>query len=223
VTVERVVLAVDVVCLALREERLWVLLGQRESEPFAGRWALPGGVLLPRESLDEAAERLLEERTGLRRAGYLEQLYTFGDVDRDPRGRTVSVAYYLVLPRGEYGIRAGRGMLSVAWHPLDQLPELAFDHATIVRYARTRLGQKIDYTPLAFSILPETFTMGDLRAIHEAILGHELHPSNFVRQMMARWDLAPVPGERDRRTRRPARLYRYIGAREISGPPREKL
>jgi 8-oxo-dGTP diphosphatase len=219
--VERVVLAVDVVCLALRAHGLYVLLGQREDEPFAGYWALPGGVLLPQESLDEAAARLLEERTGLHRAGYLEQLYTFGDVDRDPRGRTVSVAYYLVLPRGEYAIRAGRGMLAVDWHRLDDLPlpTLAFDHAAIVRYARARLSQKIEYTPLAFSILPETFTMGDLRAVHEAVLGQDLHPSNFVRQMMARWDLAPVPGERDRRTRRPARLYRYIGAREIAGPP----
>jgi 8-oxo-dGTP diphosphatase len=108
---------------------------------------------------------------------------------------------------------------AAAWHPVDALPPLAFDHGGIAGYANWRLKQKIDYTPLAFHVLPETFTMADLRRVYEAVHGQVFDPSNFNRQMLARWDLAPVPGARDRRTRRPARLYRYIGPRQIPGPP----
>ncbi len=215
---ERVVLAVDVVCFALTEGRLTVLLTQRAEEPFAGLWALPGGVVRVDEPLEAAAARILAERTGVWGA-YLEQLYTFGDPGRDPRGRTVSVAYFALLPGGEQPARSGRGVGSVAWYPADALPPLAFDHGRIAAYARWRLIQKITYTPLAFHVLPETFTLGDLRAFHEAIEGRAYDPSNFAKQMLARWDLAPVPGVRDRRTRRPARLFRYIGPRVIIGPP----
>jgi 8-oxo-dGTP diphosphatase len=102
---------------------------------------------------------------------------------------------------------------------VDGLPQLAFDHARIAAYARRRLAQKLTYTPLAFHVLPETFTLGDLRTLYEAVDGRRYDPSNFPKQMLARWDLAPLPGVRDRRTRRPARLYRYIGPREIAGPP----
>jgi 8-oxo-dGTP diphosphatase len=216
--IERVALAVDVACFALDEGRLMLLLVRRTEEPFAGAWALPGGVVRAEEALDNAAARILRERTGIEGI-YLEQLYTFGDPERDPRGRTVSVVYYTLLPDAQKLHEGGRGVGAVAWHPVDALPPLAFDHQRIAEYARWRLTQKIAYTPLIFHVLPETFTMGDLRAIHEAIEGRAYDPSNFARQMLARWDLAPVPGARDRRTRRPARLFRYIGPREIVGPP----
>ena len=213
----QVVLAVDLVCFALTDGVLKLLLIRRAAEPFAGWWALPGGAVGEHEGLDEAGARLLDERTGLA-ATYLEQLYTFGDPGRDPRGRTVSVAYYALLP-DEPRPRLGRDVAEAAWHPVEALPPLAFDHPRIAAYARWRLAQKITYTPLAFRVLPETFTLGGLRAVHEAIAGQRHDPSNFARQMLARWDLAPVPGAKDRRTRRPARLFRYIGSREIAGPP----
>ena len=213
----RVALAVDLACFALAEGGLELMLVRRSEEPFAGEWALPGGAVGPDEGLDAAAERILAERTGLA-AAYLEQLYTFGDPGRDPRGRTVSVAYYALLT-GRPRPLAGRGVLEAGWRPVEALPPLAFDHGRIAAYARWRLAQKITYTPLAFRALPERFTMGDLRAVHEAIAGQAYDPSNFARQMLARWDLAPVPGAKDRRTRRPARLFRYIGSREIAGPP----
>lgn len=216
--IERAALSLDVVCFSLDGDVLSVLLVGRAEEPFAGMWALPGGIVRADERLDDAACRILAERTDVRSA-YLEQLYTFGDPGRDPRGRTVSVAYMALLPRGEHPIQAGRGVDRVAWWPVAALPALAFDHAEIAAYAYQRLQQKIGYAPLVFRVLPETFTMADLRRVHEAILGYPLHPSNFVRQMLSRWDLAPVSGVRDRRTRRPARLYRYIGPREIPGPP----
>jgi 8-oxo-dGTP diphosphatase len=216
---ERVVLSVDVACFALDGERLMLLLVQRAEEPFAHAWALPGGAVRPDEPLDAAAARLLTERTGIRSV-YLEQLYTFGDPGRDPRGRTVSVTYFALLNAAEQvPVRPGRGVDDVGWWPVDGLPQLAFDHARIAAYARRRLAQKLTYTPLAFHVLPETFTLGDLRTLHEAVDGRRYDPSNFPKQMLARWDLAPLPGVRDRRTRRPARLYRYIGPREIAGPP----
>lgn len=218
---ERVVLAVDVACFALRADGLAVLLVRRAAEPFAGQWALPGAAIRPSERLEDGAARALAERTGI--AGtYVEQLYTFGDPGRDPRGRAVSVAYYALLPHGACpDLRVGRAVGEVAWHAAERLPPLAFDHARIATYARQRLAQKLTYAPLAFAVLPETFTMGDLRAVHEAVDGRAYDPSNFVKQMLGRWDLAPVPGARDRRTRRPARVYRYIGPRAIPGPPPE--
>jgi 8-oxo-dGTP diphosphatase len=217
-------LTIETVCFALIEGELQVLLVKRASEPFVESWALPGGDIHLDEPFDSAAQRILSESAGLWGV-YLEQLYTFGDPGRDPRGRAVSIAYYALLPSMSIGsgmtvARPGRGWADAAWYPVDGLPgPLAFDHGRIVSYARWRLSQKISYTPLAFHLLPEHFTMSDLRGVYEAIVGEEYDPSNFTRQMLARWDLAPVPGTRDRRSRRPARLYRYIGPKEIPGGP----
>lgn len=221
-SIARVTVAVDVACFALLEGRLRLLLVRRGGAPFAGDWALPGGVVRDRETLGAAATRLLDERAGLAVA-YLEQLYTFDDPDRDPRGRTLSVAHYAILPplaADPPAPRPGREVDALRWADPDDLPDLAFDHARIAAYARRRLAQKVAYTPLAFRLLPEKFTLADLRAVHEAIEGRRYtHQSNFQTVMRARWDLARVPGEFDRRTRRPAQLYRYAGPREIAGPP----
>jgi 8-oxo-dGTP diphosphatase len=221
-SIDRVAVSVDVACFALRDGVLALLLVQRQAEPFAGSWALPGGVVQGREALDAAAGRILAERTGLTVA-YLEQLYTFGDPDRDPRGRTLSVAYYALLPlAAEVAPQPGRGVEALRWAPVDDLPPLAFDHARIAAYARQRLAQKVAYAPLAFLLLPEQFTMADLRHVHEAIEGRPYtHLSNFQTLMRARWDLLRVPGALDRRTKRPAQLYRYAGPLAISGPPEE--
>src|SRR5579875_2986908 len=145
--VAQVALSLDVVAFALFEQSLHLLLMQRADAPFAHCWALPGGVVGADERLDDAARRTLAERTGVREV-YLEQLYAFGDPGRDPRGRTISVAYYTLLPLGEHPAVAGRGALAVSWHALDALPDLAFDHAEIVAYARSRLIQTLGATPL---------------------------------------------------------------------------
>src|SRR5688572_25555323 len=138
VEVQRVALAVDVACFALRDGVLELLLVRRSAEPFAGMWALPGGVVGADEPLDGAARRVLADRTGVWGA-YLEQLYTFGDPGRDPRGRTVSVAYYALLPGEPPAPRAGRDVEGLAWYPAMALPPLAFDHGQIAEYARWRL------------------------------------------------------------------------------------
>jgi 8-oxo-dGTP diphosphatase len=218
-------LTVDIACFALAERELRILLVRRNEEPFSGAWSLPGGEVAPEEPLDDAAQRVLSETTGLWGV-FLEQLYTFGDPGRDPRGRAISVSYNAILPSGvpatrqRAATRLGRSIDEAAWFPIERLPgPLAFDHGRIASYARWRLAQKILYTPLAFFLLPESFTMADLRAVHEAVTGEQYDPSNFSRQMLARWDLSPVPGSRDRRARRPARLFHYIGPREITGGP----
>jgi 8-oxo-dGTP diphosphatase len=229
------VLSVDVACFQIDagaplEMALSLLLVRRRAAPFAARWALPGGIVTEHEGLDQAARRVLERRTGIAlpaagatRGAYAEQLYTFGDPGRDPRGRTVSVAYYALLPIGHrYDVRAGEGVDAVAWYPAQALPPLAFDHARIAAYARRRLRAKIGYTPLVFRVMPETFTIGDLREQYEKILGAPLHPSNFMRQMLARWDIAPVVGVREKKERRrPARVYRYTGSLDVEGTPTE--
>jgi 8-oxo-dGTP diphosphatase len=217
-------ITIDTVCFALIEGDLQVLLVQRRDEPFAGSWSLPSGDIQLDEPFDDAAQRILSESAGLWGV-YLEQLYTFGDPGRDPRGRAVSITYYALMPSMSMdarirNARPGKDVADAAWHRVDDLPgPLAFDHGRIIAYARWRLSQKITYTPLAFHLLPESFTMSDLRGVYESVVGEEYDPSNFARQMMARWDLAPVPGARDRRSRRPARLFRYIGPREIPGGP----
>lgn len=222
----QLLMTVDIACFALVERELKILLIRRRDEPFAGAWSLPGGPVGADEPLDEAGQRVLSDSTGLWGL-YLEQLYTFGDPGRDPRGRAISVAYYAILPPGaldghQRGLARGvrRAATESGWFTVDQLPgPLAFDHGRIAAYARWRLAQKILYTPLAFYLLPESFTMADLRSVYESIVGERYDPSNFARQMMARWDLAPVPGTRDRRSKRPARLFHYIGPREIEGGP----
>lgn len=221
--IDRVAVAVDVACFALREGALRLLLVRRQAAPFADTWALPGGVVRGHEPLETAARRILAERTGLAVA-YLEQLYTFGDPDRDPRGRTLSVAYYALLPPTALADAAqpGRAVGELRWADADELPELAFDHGRIAAYARQRLAQKLAYSPLAFYLLPKKFTMADLRRVHEAIEGRRYtHLSNFQTLMRTRWDLLRVPGEFDRTSKRPAQRYRYGGALDVPGPPGE--
>ena len=204
------VVEVDVVAFAIAHQRLRCLLVRRADPPFAGSWALPGVGLGFAERLDVAAQRALAERTSLQlEPAFLEQLYTFDGPDRDPRGRTVSVAYVALLPLdAAVDVSPGRGVDAVEWHALDDLPRLAFDHAAIVDSARERVAAKVDYAPLAFRVLPDEFTMRDLRAVHEVLSGHPyVHETNFWRQMTTRWRLQET-GRFARGRGRPAALYR---------------
>jgi 8-oxo-dGTP diphosphatase len=171
-------------------------------------WALPGGFVKIDEDLETAAERELEEETGLQGA-YLEQLYTYGNPDRDPRGRVVSVAYFALIPSNE-PIRSSGGSdaAKAKWHPLGQLPQLAFDHAEIIEYALRRLRYKLEYTAVGFELLPETFTLTQLQQTYEIILGEALDKRNFRRRILDAGVIEPTPHKRSDGGR-PARLYRY--------------
>lgn len=201
---------VDLVLMTVAEERLAVLLQRRAAEPFAGLLALPGGFVGVDETLDAAARRVLADKAGFApgEGAWLEQLYTFGDPARDPRMRTVSVAYFALLP-AEQLATAVRGAGDLTLAPVMALPApLAFDHAAIIAAAHARLQGKLDYTPVALALLPGRFTLRDLQAVHEAILGKPLNKPAFRRRMIdTGW--IEATGEREAVTNfRPAELYR---------------
>src|SRR6188474_3448489 len=152
----RPALTVDIVVFALDEKDLQVMLVQRDLKPFAGEWALPGGFVRVDESLDEAARRELEEETGLKGI-FLEQLYSFGELGRDPRERVVTVAYYALVNLAGHDVKASTDARNAAWFSVNDLPKLAFDHKRILRAAHDRLRAKVQYQPLGFELLPENF------------------------------------------------------------------
>jgi len=204
----RPALTVDIVIFTLRENRLQLLLIQRREQPYAGMWALPGGFVRVDESLEEAASRELSEETGVSEA-YLEQLYTYGDVDRDPRGRVVTVAYFALIPAGApVRSEGGSDARQARWHPLESLPALAFDHREIVTYALRRLRYKLEYTAACFELLPDEFTLSEIQQTYELILGEKLDKRNFRRRILEAGIIEPTPRQRSGEGR-PARLYRY--------------
>lgn len=222
---ERPSVTVDLVLFGVRGRRLCALLTPRDQPPHAGRWALPGGFVGIREDLDAAAARVLREKVGIV-AAHLEQLYTFGAVDRDPRMRVVTVAYLALLrePQFEDAIRAGAvGAATLDGEPLQALDakgaslELAFDHRHILSLARGRMRGKIDYSDVAFALLPERFTLRALQDVHEAVLGATLNKPAFRRRMLDRGGLAATGAREEDASHRPAELYRVVAA-EPSAP-----
>lgn len=205
---ERPRLAVDVVIFSLRNRALQVLLIRRRYPPFKGRWAIPGGFVHVDESLEQAARRELEEETGVRDV-YLEQLYTFGEPQRDPRGRVISVAYVALVPAAVTA-QAGDDAAQAGWHPVQALPALAFDHAEIVHYALQRLRYKLEYTAVGFELLPDEFTLSELQTAYEIVLGEQLDKRNFRRRILESGVLEETGRFREGEAQgRPARLYRY--------------
>ena len=194
---------------------------RRSEHPFKDCWALPGGFVKVMESrhqqgedVDEAAARELHEETRLDpRNVYLEQLYTFGKAGRDPRMRVVTVAYYaLVRPDLAPFVEAGGDVYGATWHSAGKLPKLAFDHAEIIEMAIERVRGKIDYTNLAFELVPPTFTIAELRAVHEVLKGAHYDPGNFRRRfqrMLTDGVIARAPGKRHTASK-PALVYRFV-------------
>jgi 8-oxo-dGTP diphosphatase len=211
---EPVGLTVDVVLLTIRAGQLSVLLVHRERPPYAGRWALPGGAVAPGESLDDAARRVVAVRAGLGSpSGHLEQLRTWGNPDRDPRGRTISVAYLGLTP--DLASPSVSGTAARFWPVADlgtpEGPELAFDHAAIVAEGVERARAKLEYTPLAAAFVEEPFTLADLRRIYEAVWGTHVHPANFRRKVLSTEGFVVPVGETapsGPEGGRPADLYR---------------
>ena len=201
---------VDIVIFTIQSGTLRVLLVKRATAPFQGQFAIPGGFVHEDEDLDQAALRELREETGVADV-YLEQLYSFGDVGRDPRGRVITVAYFALIS-ADRPLRAGTDAAEAEWWPMDQLPTLAFDHARILNYALERLRNKLEYTTVGFQLLPEKFTLTELQEVYEAILGKNLDKRNFRRKLSLLKILKPLPEYR-RGGQRPAQLYRFVAAR----------
>src|SRR4051794_15988916 len=211
---------VDLVVLTVRAERLVVLLVDRGVEPFRGRLALPGGFVQPEEGLLDAAYRELREETGLSSLGHLEQLGTYGDPDRDPRMRVVTVAH-LVLAPDLPTPWAGSDASAARWVPVDELPAqgLAFDHDRIVADGVERARAKLEYTPLGAAFCPPEFTVAELRRVYETVWGTGLDPRNFHRKVTGTPGfLAPTGATTTRDGGRPAQLYRVGTVAQLHPP-----
>jgi ADP-ribose pyrophosphatase YjhB (NUDIX family) len=208
VGVDNVIFSVDTT-----QNRLLVLLVMRHDEPFVGQWSCPGTLVRQGESLENAAYRVLSEKIRVHNL-YLEQLYTFGGPDRDPRETSYDVRYlsvsYFALVRFEEAELIADGVSGIAWYPLEQLPPLAFDHSEIVAYGYRRLRNKLEYSPIAFDVLPEKFTLGDLYQLYTTVLGEGFADySNFRTRLLKLGFLSDTGHKTSRGAGRPASLYRF--------------
>lgn len=201
---------VDMILFAFQNGELTVLLIRRTHEPFEGKWALPGGFVGEKENLYDAALRELKEETNVSNV-YLEQLYTFGDPDRDPRARVITVAYFALLSANEVAqqrIHSGSDAGETRWWNIYALPELAFDHQRILEYALQRLRWKLEWTALGFLLLPKEFTLSELQKVYETVLHEPLDKRNFRRKILAAGVLEAT-GNMRAGDHRPAKLYRF--------------
>ncbi len=204
----RPALTVDCVVFGFDEGELKVLLLQRGLEPFKGKWALPGGFVRVEETLEVAGRRELEEEAGLQEV-YLEQLYTFGAVARDPRERVVSVAYYALVKLADHRAKAATDAAEAEWFPISKLPKLAFDHDHILEKGLERLKSKVRYEPIGFELLPPQFTLSQLQHLYEAVLGTVLDKRNFRKKVLS-YDLLITLKEKQLTGRhRPAQLFQF--------------
>jgi 8-oxo-dGTP diphosphatase len=208
----RPAVAVDCVVFGFDDGELKVLLIRRGLAPFKGRWALPGGFVRLDETLDAAARRELAEEAGLADV-YLEQLYTFGTVDRDPRERVLSVAYYALVALDRHPPTAATDADAAAWFAVADLPSLAFDHAEIVTAAVARLRGKVRYQPVGFELLPERFTLSQLQHLYEAVLERPLDKRNFRKKLLSMDVVVETDEVEQDVAHRAARLYRFDEAK----------
>jgi ADP-ribose pyrophosphatase YjhB (NUDIX family) len=195
------------VVLQVRGGRLEVLLWKRALEPFEGAWALPGGVLGEDETLEQSIRRHLAAKVDVRGLSHLEQLETLSEPERHPGLRLIATAYLGLVPAGiDPKVPADTG-----WHPVDELPDLAFDHLAIVLAGRERLRAKLSYTNIGFALAPPAFTIAELRGLYRAALGHDLSATNLQRILLRRALLEPTGEQRPpgRAGGRPASVYRF--------------
>jgi 8-oxo-dGTP diphosphatase len=190
------------------QHQLKVMLIRRNLPPFEQGWALPGGFVHIDESLEAAALRELYEETGIEQI-FLEQLFTFGEVDRDPRERVVTVAYYALINLERYSLKAATDASEVAWFPVVSVPPLAFDHDRILATALARLKGKVRYEPLGFELLPQKFTLFQLQRLYETILGRELDKRNFRKKILNMGILRELNERQQDVPHRAARLYEF--------------
>jgi len=202
----RPALTADCAVFAFDGEALQLLLVKRSNDPYKGKWALPGGFLHDSEDSDACASRVLREKAGVKNI-FFEQLYTFSDPDRDPRGWVVSVAHYALVKLED--VRLEKGTDEAEWFPVSKLPALAFDHKKIVNTARARLEGKVRYQPIGFELLPAKFTLTQLQRLYEAILGTQLDKRNFRKKILSMELLKQLDEKQANVSHKPAALFRF--------------
>ncbi len=201
-------LSVDYVIFGVVHNELHFLTLEMDVEPCAGMSALPGGLIHINESLVNASERILGDLTGVRDI-FLEQLYTFGEVDRYPLKRAVTVAYFALINPEDYDLQAGNNVRKVSWNKLSDVPELPFDHNEILQAAHKRLRSKVRYEPVGFELLPRKFTLTELQKLYEEILGLQLDKRNFRKKILKMDFLVPLNELQTGVSHRAARYYRF--------------
>lgn len=204
----RPALTTDCIIFGFDNYDLKILLIERAHEPYKNKWALPGGFVNMDEKTEDGALRELYEETGLKNV-FIEQLYTFSDVDRDPRGRVVSVAYFALIKLEDYSIHAGDDASQAEWFSVNDLPELAFDHDMIIEVAKERLSGKIRYQPIGFELLPPMFTLTQLQNLYEVILQRELDKRNFRKKILKMDLLIPLEEKQKNVRHKAARYYKF--------------
>jgi 8-oxo-dGTP diphosphatase len=202
------VIATDVVIFTIVENELKVLLIKMKKHPYERCWAIPGGLVKSDESVDNAARRQLLEKTALKNV-YLEQLYTFGEVDRDPFGRVVSVAYFALIPADGLKLKTSEEYESVEWASVNDLPRLAYDHKNIVNTAIERLRSKLEYTNVVYSLMPEFFSLSDLQKTYEIILNKKFDKRNFRKKLLSLDIVKQTRQTTIGEAHRPAILYQF--------------
>lgn len=206
---QNIKVAVDAIVFGYQNSQLFVLLIQQKFGELKEKWALPGGFVLDNESLRTAVQRELLEEAGIE-VNYLEQLYTFGDdLNRDPRGRVISVAYFALVNSGNFELQAGTDAKHAEWFPINEIPELAFDHNHIFELAFSRLQAKLQYQPIGFNLLDEEFSFSDLENLYRTILQHDFDRRNFRKKILSFELLTETGNIRSIGSGRPAKLFRF--------------
>ena len=201
-------LSVDAIVFGYEAGSISILLIKRKYEPFKGKWAIPGGFVLNDESLEEAVERELKEETGIK-INYLEQLYTFGKPNRDPRGRVVSIAYFGLIRPNAFKIFASTDAEQAQWFNINDLPELSFDHKEILDAAIKRLKGKITYEPIGFELLDKQFPFSDLEKLYSTLLGRQVDRRNFRKKIISLNVLDELEEKVSKGSGRPANLFQF--------------
>lgn len=200
----------DVVIFTIQDNKLKALLVKRAHEPFKGKWALPGGYVRISETLDDAALRILKEKTNVQNI-YLEQLYTFGDPLRHPNSRVITCAYFALIRSDDIvlSFEENTEITEVKWHSVDNLPALAFDHKEIIEYSLKRTRERLEFCPIAFQLLPQKFTLTELQKAYELILMKKLDKRNFRKKFLSLAILKELDEYTKSGSKRPARLYSF--------------
>lgn len=218
---EKPQVAVDAVVFAIISDDLKVLLIKRGIKPFKNMWALPGGRILKNEAIERAVVRELEEETGIKNV-YLEQLYTFGEPHRDPRGRVISVTYFALINRIP-PLKAATDAVATSWFSVRRLPPLAFDHKKIIKYALKRLYWKLEYTNIVRNLLSKFFTLSELQKVYEIILGKKIDKRHFRKKIFSLNLIKPVYRLNKNVSHRPPQLWKFVSGKHIILDKRELI
>jgi len=204
---QHAIVAIDTVVFSMIKGELMVLLLKITRDVFKGKWAIPGGLILPQENLEQAVERHLLYKTGFKKP-YIEQLYTFADVNRDPRGRVVSVAHLVLTADQDHKLVTGSEYGDIKWFKVNELPPLAYDHKDVIMTGLERLRAKLGYTNIAQHLLPPTFALSDLQSVYESVLSRKLDKRNFRKKILS-LDIVEKTDKKIVGSFRPAELYRF--------------